>query len=258
MDYSVAPISALVDELANLIESRPGRVAHYLPDLALKMLATQVLQYARAFMHLADRRMMSWSFPIARTAFETAEDLAYLAFSADSSEFDRRGALAHVCAEIAVSKSNGLAQAAVPKEGIRKPVPERQRIRLLGDEWSRFRDGASDIVNDAYAEALSAWSRGVKNWTLLSREDTHRVLQREMGDDQLGKVLRSWYDLLASRTHPGLHSPQLTRHSDGHKFLLDGDEGNTIPEASVRFALILAIHALGHQYQRWDADPPAA
>lgn len=257
VDYSTAPAEDLVKELADLIESRPGRMEHYLPDLALKMLATQVLQYARAFGCLQSGRFVSWSFPIARTAFETAEDLAYLAFAPNPSEYDRRGALAHVGAEIALSKSSGLAQAAVPNEPVRKPLPQKERIEALIAEWKPFRDESEDIVRDAYAEARAEWNRGTKSWTLLARDKIHSVLQAELGDDQLAGVLRSWYDLLASRTHPGLHSPQLRRHATGHEFLVDGDEDNAIPEASVRFSLILAIHALKHQYEVWGSDPGA-
>ena len=258
MDYATAPISDLSTKLTELIEGRPGRTDHYLPDLALKMLATQVLQYAHAFEHLAAGRLVSWSFPVARAAFEASEDLAYLAFAPDEAQYDRRGALAHVGAEISISQSYRLAQQAKPGAGGRKPLPEKERVAALVAEWERFRPGIEELVQTAYSDARRARAGGNKSWTLLSRSDTHEALQKELRDKELAKVLISWYDLLSDRTHPGLHSPQFDRHGTGHQFLIDGDEEHQLPEASIRFALILAIYSLRQQYALWDADPRAS
>lgn len=247
-------LDELLTDLDSLITSRGGRVTHYLPDLALKMLAAQVLQYGRAYRHLDEGGFVSWSFPIARAAFETAQDLMYLALAPDSKEYDRRGALAHVGAEIAVSKTNGLAREAAPGVVVEDSLPEKERIKILAAEWQAYRPEAEQIVQDAYLDAKRSWKGGNKSWTLLSRRATHDALEEHLGDDALARVYRSWYDVLAHRAHPGLHSPQLNRHGQGHQFLVDGDEGNPIPSASVRVALYMACFSLQHQFQVWDSE----
>lgn len=250
MDHVNAPLGGLIDELSELIETRPVRVHHYLPDLALKMLATQVLQYGRAYEYLVHGSFVSWSFPIARAAFETASDLAFLAFAPDLVEYDRRGALAHVGAEISVSNTNRKAEEAVPSISMETAISEKERIEILSQGWGAYREDAPAIVHAAYDEARAARHRR-KHWTLLSRRETHEELQARLGDDQFAGVFISWYDILSSRSHPGLHSPQLRRSEGGHEFLTDGDEDNPIPEASVRIALIFSSHALRHQYEIW-------
>jgi hypothetical protein len=257
LDYANAPLSELSDELASLITAQPGRMRHYLPDLALKMFATQVLQYARTYKHLASQGLISWSFPVARAAFEVAEDLSYLAFAPTEAEYDRRGALAHVGAELSISRSYRLAREARPDRTAPRPLPERERLDILVKEWAPFRSEAETILRGAEKEAQEARQKGTNAWTLLGRNDIHAALGKALKDPKLEKVLKSWYDLLSDRSHPGLHSPKLDRHQTGHTFLVDGDEDNTLPEASVRCALIYAIHAFKHQYAIGSA-PPAA
>jgi hypothetical protein len=247
----------VLDELEALIPSRPGRNAHFLPDLALKMLAVQVLQYGRAVLSLRDRQLLSWSFPSARAAFETAEDLAYLAFAPSETEYDRLGALAIIGAEMALCRTRGLAQAAGARLGrprLPEGLTEKQRIGVAADFWEVRRPGASAIVWAAYEDAAAAWEGGTKHWTTLSRRETHKALNGRLSDPALSAVLASWYDILASRSHPGLHSPGL-KFEDGELTLFTANEEDSpVPPASVRVAAQLAVYSLQRQFNQWDAE----
>ena len=245
-----------LDDLDELIASRPGRSQHFLADLALKMFAVQVLQYGRAVQHLIEAGFNSWSFSLARVAFETAEDLAYLAFAPDQDEYGYLGALAVVGAEVAVSKANDLAQSAGAQTGLPKLTPsrpERDRIRLVADQWEAGRPGATEIVNKAYSATKVAWKKGTKHWTTLSRQNIHEALSKRLADSKLYPVLICWYDILASRSHPGLHSPQIKLEDGQVTLFTDGDRDHPVPAASVKFAVEFATASLRHQFELSEA-----
>ena len=67
-------------------------------------------------------------------------------------------------------------------------------------------------------------------------------------------MLDSWYDILSSRSHPGLHSPRLEWENGQMTFILDGDQDNSIPLASARVSAATAAQAMEARMQGWDND----
>lgn len=251
------PVGEHLDDLAELIVSRPGRSLHLLPDLALKMFAVQVLQYGHSLQRVLDADLNSWAFPLARTTFETAEDMAYLAFARDIEEYDRLGALAMVGAEVAISKMNGLLRAAGAVTGLppmRDTLPEGERVAIMADEWSAFRPEAAGIVHEAHRTATAAWAKGIKHWSTLSRQAIHSALDVRLNDPTLSAVLKSWYDILAVRSHAGLHSPHLRWDGGQITFLTDGDADHPVPLASLEFAVHFALCSLQYQFGVWEEE----
>jgi hypothetical protein len=245
-----------LDNLHGLITERPGRMEHLLPDLALKMLAIQTLQHGRATATLAQSQLNSWAFPSARAAFEASADLAYLAFADSAMDYDRLGAQVLVAAERAVSVTHGKSKAAVPAlqgDESKQPQPLKKRVQLLIDHWAPYRRDADAIVAEACDIVEEAWKSGRKHWSGMGRESVHGALRDRFSDHLYGRVMDSWYDILAGRSHPGAHSPGMKWEAGNINFLLDHDQENPIPLATVKAATGMAILSLRHAFSTWGA-----
>lgn len=247
-------VQEALEQLEGVIHSRPGRMDHLLPDLALKMFGVQVLQYSRAVATLSKAGENSWAFPTARAAFETTTDLLYLATADSDEQYDKLGAQAVVGAEIALSKTHGKMNRASPKrsaEPEKQPKPLKARVQRIADKWESHRERAGTIVWSAYEHLKKSWSRGIKHWTGIGRGEIHEVLKLRLKDPAYGLVLDSWYDILSTRSHPGLHSPQFEWEAGRITFIADGDQGNAIPLATVRVSAVTAAQALTQRMESW-------
>jgi hypothetical protein len=250
----IPSLQKLILELGSEIESLDLREEFIVPDLAMAMLAAQVHLLCRGVLVLQDQALPACALPVARAAFETGQDVLFLALSTTDDEYALLGAQAAMGADLDLDEIHDSAESAggaIQVAFTRRPRTANDSASVLSDGWKEAYPQADSVIHTALQTLRNRRAQGQKHWTGLSRQTLHHRVAARLKDGSLGPMFTSTYVILTKRTHPGLHTSVVERV--GERIVLDDSkrhpEDSSWANTGATIAALSAIHACRERFE---------
>lgn len=250
IDFSTATIDDCVSALEEKLRAFPYDIEHHFADLAAFSLGLDVLEHAMAVALLMSSRVPRSGFSNARSAFESALDLAFL--TSDVLQYDMRGALLHVHEVHEDARLQGkMAKADVSNGYSARETPDLARL-LDARATSVAGTGLAQasLFRSATEEFLKRPKKKQKTWSGHSREELAAEMLKAIGEpEELADLVTVTYSDLSARSHPRMrmHQREWSVIGDGSTEVANKPSDISEPANLVILACSAAIPALSRR-----------
>ena len=209
IDFSTATIEDCVASLEEELRAFPHKSEHHFADSAAFSLGLDVLEHAKAVALLMLSAVPRSGFSNARSAFESALDLAFL--TSDVMQYDMRGALLHVHEVHEDVRLQGkMAKADVSNGFEARETPDLASVleARTTSVWGTNSAQAS-MLRNATAEFLQRPKEKQKTWSGHNRVQLAKEMLKAIGEpEELADLMTVTYSDLSARSHPKMRMHQ--------------------------------------------------